>query len=719
MISHCGSLYETPLFFYSNHPELPKLPHSGGKKISPYRSCYHCHPRQRRCSHIPLYLTCIENQTVPKKKIYLYIRNNNNKDTTAHILRAWVDRVKNEYADVYFDDTDLPEKGEKNGLHQSNKERFKVLGAIRQDSINWAKQRRSHYFVADCDTFIKPHTLQSLLEADKPVVAPLLHKDKKGLTEAPVIHGTYLVQHEFLNKVCYDDNASNGESNIFSKTLKKYGIPEFIDTREVYGYLSDKRTAPAFYKWRKQFFDEPWLAPTPSELGAELFLKESDDDYITIAILAKDMAHVLPVYLTCIENQTWPHDKTYLYIRTNNNNDNTTDILRSWVNKVKDTYADIYFDDTDVPEKVQRFGLHDMEQERFKVLGAIRQASVDWAREHNSHYFVVDCDNFIKPHTLETLFKTNKPIIAPFLRRGKKFRNNDHSTYFTQDQHHPDCFKANNKMHKALMTGEIRDITQVPIVHCTYLLRKEILDKVCFDDGSGCWEFIILSKTFQRHNIPQFLDNREIYGYLTDKDTALKFNCWLTQFADEPWIRSSPANTYQERYQQKPYLWVYWENCNGRTTPGYISLCRKTMIKHCSSSFTIVELDNNNIYDYLPEMRDLEQKYDLSGLWVAQRSDIYRLLLLYKFGGLYLDAGTIVMRNLKEIADKLCQYDYIGFGDYNQEERFRYGNPENWIMASRPQGVFITHALKALEEVLPHASAAHYHCLGRSLLSVF
>ena len=40
---------------------------------------------------------------------------------------------------------------------------------------------------------------------------------------------------------------------------------------------------------------------------------------------------------------------------------------------------------------------------------------LDWARAHHSHYFVVDCDNFIQPHTFRTILKTGLPIVAPLL----------------------------------------------------------------------------------------------------------------------------------------------------------------------------------------------------------------------------------------------------------------------------------------------------------------
>ena len=37
--------------------------------------------------------------------------------------------------------------------------------------------------------------------------------------------------------------------------------------------------------------------------------RSTDDDYVTIAILAKDKEHTLPLYLSCIEQQTWPAEK--------------------------------------------------------------------------------------------------------------------------------------------------------------------------------------------------------------------------------------------------------------------------------------------------------------------------------------------------------------------------------------------------------------------------
>ena len=64
--------------------------------------------------------------------------------------------------------------------------------------------------------------------------------------------------------------------------------------------------------------------------------------------------------------------------------------------------------------------------------------------------------------------------------------------------------------------------------------------------------------------------------------------------------------------------------------------------------------------------------------------DYYRILLLYKYGGLYIDADTLVLRDPIEIIEKLKNYDFVGFGCTGLKCNYGYGNPSNGILASRP-----------------------------------
>jgi len=148
----------------------------------------------------------------------------------------------------------------------------------------------------------------------------------------------------------------------------------------------------------------------------------------------------------------------------------------------------------------------------------------------------------------------------------------------------------------------------------------------------------------------------------------------------------------------KPKLWVYWETKPGYKMPDYIRLCIFSMYKHCFRSFDIIQLNEKNIYDYLPEL--VSKPFDLSKLLIAQKVDYYRVLLLKKYGGLYLDADTLVMKDPIEIIEKLKDYDYVGFGCTGMKCNYGYGKPSNGIMASRPNGRLISRVLDNLENKL-------------------
>ena len=141
----------------------------------------------------------------------------------------------------------------------------------------------------------------------------------------------------------------------------------------------------------------------------------------------------------------------------------------------------------------------------------------------------------------------------------------------------------------------------------------------------------------------------------------------------------SPIN--QENFTpNKPYLWVYWELKPGVSKPpDYISLCLKIM-KQKSYLFNYILLDNHNIYNYLPDLRR-----DINNLPIALKTDYIRILLLYKYGGLWLDADTIVMNNLQAIIDLLDkQTDFIGFGCTGNIclDNQGYSKPSNGAMAA-------------------------------------
>jgi len=164
---------------------------------------------------------------------------------------------------------------------------------------------------------------------------------------------------------------------------------------------------------------------------------------------------------------------------------------------------------------------------------------------------------------------------------------------------------------------------------------------------------------------------------------------------------------------EKPYLWVYWENKNGKPTPPIIEICLEIMRKRLSNNFRMVKLDQHNISEYIPEIK--ERKHILDKLIIAHRVDYYRVLLLNKYGGLYLDADIIVLNDLRDIIEKLRDYDYIGFGCTGYRCTNGYGKPSNWAMASKANGIMISRLKKYLEDKLDSITDKEidYHTFGK------
>src|SRR5581483_2337604 len=105
------------------------------------------------------------------------------------------------------------------------------------------------------------------------------------------------------------------------------------------------------------------------------------------------------------------------------------------------------------------------------------------------------------------------PVVAPMLVTDSTRYSNFHNVidangYFLDDP-----------LYNPIHERKIRGLIEVPVVHCTYFVRYDVLDKVSYQDGSEHHEYVIFSRTLRNKLIPQYLDNRKHYGYITMADT--------------------------------------------------------------------------------------------------------------------------------------------------------------------------------------------------------
>lgn len=248
---------------------------------------------------------------------------------------------------------------------------------------------------------------------------------------------------------------------------------------------------------------------------------------VFVAILAKDKEMFLPLFLKCLLQQTVDKKRIILYIRSNNNTDKTIEILKKWVAEHGAKYAQVIEEYEDVPQKVERFKPHDWNAERFSVLAKIRQRSLQLAHEAGADYYVIDCDNFTLPRTLEYLLEASavRPdaVIAPLLHRDP-----GHAKQPLYSNMHAKCDSNGYWMGSweeyAILLRQEPGLHACDVVHCTYFIPHDLLPKMSYSDGTDAYEYVIFSRTCRKKGIPQLMDNRIVYGWLTLAESLAEFN---------------------------------------------------------------------------------------------------------------------------------------------------------------------------------------------------
>jgi hypothetical protein len=161
------------------------------------------------------------------------------------------------------------------------------------------------------------------------------------------------------------------------------------------------------------------------------------------------------------------------------------------------------------------------------------------------------------------------------------------------------------------------------------------------------------------------------------------------------------------------YIWSYWENKAGRANPyAHIQLCFETMKKHYGK-YNFIILNPDTIKQYIPNVRT-----DLNDLMIAQKVDYYRVYLLKMYGGIWVDADTIALKNLDEVFDKLDNgYDFVGFGCTGKICFNGWPDPSNGVMGSRQNGKLMTCCLNKLDSMLNADNKKHkYFDLGKNVI---
>jgi len=236
---------------------------------------------------------------------------------------------------------------------------------------------------------------------------------------------------------------------------------------------------------------------------------------VLVAILDTRKEPSLSLYLECIEALDYPKSSIVLYISTHLNADRTEAILRDWVARVGHLYSGVEFAAENVDEPVQRFSAHESNEACLRVLGRLRNISLTRALELDCEfYFTAELDNFIRPCTLRELLALNLPIVAPFLRSidAGAFFSNYHAE-IDENGYYRGC-----DQYLWILNRWVRGAIELPVVQSTYLLRADVLKDLTYDDTTNRHAYVVFSDSARRAGISQYIDNRQVYGYINMED---------------------------------------------------------------------------------------------------------------------------------------------------------------------------------------------------------
>jgi len=239
------------------------------------------------------------------------------------------------------------------------------------------------------------------------------------------------------------------------------------------------------------------------------------------AILVKDAESLVPLYFKCLLDQSYPKDRIFLHIRTNDNSDNTESVLQEFIEEHGKYFMGISYSNESISPVVKDFELHEWNETRFEIMARLRQESLNYALSNDfDFYFSSDIDNFTTSDTLKTLVDLNLPIVAPFLRtvvpahRLPFGSENENYSNFHDAIDIEGAFLETERYFQ-IMQEKVIGILEVPLVHCTYLVSREAFENIDYGLIEGNWEYRNFALSCIKNGVKQYLDATKTYGFIT------------------------------------------------------------------------------------------------------------------------------------------------------------------------------------------------------------
>lgn len=107
------------------------------------------------------------------------------------------------------------------------------------------------------------------------------------------------------------------------------------------------------------------------------------------------------------------------------------------------------------------------------------------------------------------------------------------------------------------------------------------------------------------------------------------------------------------RPEKNNLIWMYWDKGVDKAPP-LIRASINSVVRKSQCKVNIVDAQSARLF-----VRDIEP-YIFEALRPAHQADIFRIAALEQYGGMYLDADTIVVEDLRSLFSLLSQYSIVG-----------------------------------------------------------
>jgi hypothetical protein len=162
-------------------------------------------------------------------------------------------------------------------------------------------------------------------------------------------------------------------------------------------------------------------------------------------------------------------------------------------------------------------------------------------------------------------------------------------------------------------------------------------------------------------------------------------------------------------------VWTYWEDRPGVPTPPHILLCREILDYKCKEC-EVRLVTPVNVHQYLPDLDPRIWRISLENQEqnpIAIRCDFIRAFLLERFGGLYVDADCIALRDYAEAFRASAGYEFFAMRRISAKSNHIsigfYGTQSN--------GKVITAYAEALRKILKEKTQFKWAEVGAHLLT--